>query len=518
MNRRNFLLKLSAVAAAAGLPASALADAWKDHFETALAGNPSLLAYRSASAETLSTARLALSGRIPARLRGTLYRNGPARHDRGELRYHHWFDGDGMIQAFRFSDDGVSHSGRFVRTAKYAAEAEAGRFLYAAFGTRLEGTRPVSGADSLNVANTSVLPFAGELLALWEGGSAYRLDPETLATLGPKAWRRDLTGMPFSAHPRLEADGTLWNFGVVNGRGLALYHIAAQGTLLKADLVPFEDVPMVHDFAVTERSLVFLLPPLVLDREKRASGASFLDSHVWNPQAPMRVLVVDKSDWAKRRWYELPAGFVFHLGNAWEDNAGVIRFDYMRANDASGMFQSLRQVMSGVRAPGEAARPTFAALNPASGSARQESRDEVAEFPRVDARMTGRRHARLFTLYSAKPRDPFGFQGVQRLDLDSGKADRFDYGAGFFPEEHIHVADPATSAEGSGWLLGTAIDLQRRVTVLSIFDALHVSDGPIAQASLPYALPAGLHGNFAPALSTALRYSSSARARASGSE
>ena len=124
-----------------------------------------------------------------------------------------------MIQAFRFSDDGISHSGRFVRTAKYAAETEAGRFLYAAFGTQLEGARPISGPDSLNVANTSVLPFAGELLALWEGGSAYRLDAETLATLGPKAWRRDLTGMPFSAHPRVEADGTLWNFGVVNGRG-----------------------------------------------------------------------------------------------------------------------------------------------------------------------------------------------------------------------------------------------------------------------------------------------------------
>ena len=67
MNRRNFLLKLSAVAATAALPASALADAWKDHFEAALAGNPSLLAYRSASAEALATARLALSGRIPAR-------------------------------------------------------------------------------------------------------------------------------------------------------------------------------------------------------------------------------------------------------------------------------------------------------------------------------------------------------------------------------------------------------------------------------------------------------------------
>jgi carotenoid cleavage dioxygenase len=433
-------------------------------------------------------------------LRGTLYRNGPARHELGGIRYRHWFDGDGMIHAFRFSDDGVSHSGRYVRTAKYAAETEAGRFLYASFGTPIDGARPISGADSINVANTSVLPFAGELLALWEGGSAYQLDPRTLATVGPKVWRRDLRGMPFSAHPRLEPDGTLWNFGVVNGRGLVIYHLSASGQLVKADLIAVSDVPMVHDFALTARSLVFLLPPLVLDREKAAAGATFLDAHVWNPQAPLRVLVIDKSDWSKRRWYELPTGFVFHLGNAWEDQAGVIRLDYMRAGDPSGMFRSSREVMRGERAASEGTHPTLAALDPASGSARQESRGERAEFPRVDARVIGRRYAQLYTLYSAERPARFGFQGVQRLDLETHRVDRFDYGAGFFPEEHIHVADPAAAAEGSGWLLGTAIDLQRQVSVLSVFDALNLSAGPIAQASLPYALPAGLHGNFSPAI------------------
>ena len=31
-------------------------------------------------------------------------------------------------------------------------------------------------ADALNPANINALPFAGSLLALWEAGSAYRLD------------------------------------------------------------------------------------------------------------------------------------------------------------------------------------------------------------------------------------------------------------------------------------------------------------------------------------------------------
>lgn len=49
--------------------------------------------------------------------------------------------------------------------------------------------QPISSPDSLNAANTSVLATGGELLALWEGGSAYRLAPDSLETLGQCAER-----------------------------------------------------------------------------------------------------------------------------------------------------------------------------------------------------------------------------------------------------------------------------------------------------------------------------------------
>lgn len=37
-----------------------------------------------------------VSGRFPPAVKGVLFRNGPAIHDMGGLRYQHWFDGDGM--------------------------------------------------------------------------------------------------------------------------------------------------------------------------------------------------------------------------------------------------------------------------------------------------------------------------------------------------------------------------------------------------------------------------------------
>src|SRR5262245_9042097 len=220
MNRRQFLLSSAAAAAGALLPRLGQAigeDAWAKGFADSLEHNPYLSGFAGISEDVLVTRRLSLDGTIPAALRGTFYRNGPARYERAGLRYHHWFDGDGMVQSFRFTDDGISHVGRFVHTEKYLAETKAGQFLVPAFGTRFPDARPASGPDSLNVANTNVLPLAGELLALWEGGSAYVLDPVSVETLGPKTWRDDLRGMPFSAHPKVDQDGTVWNFGVDTG-------------------------------------------------------------------------------------------------------------------------------------------------------------------------------------------------------------------------------------------------------------------------------------------------------------
>ena len=75
--------------------------------------------------------------------------------------------------------------------------------LAAACGGQLVGV-----PDTVNVANISLLHHAGEFLALWEGGLPYRLDPRSLDTLGTKTWSDELRGAPFTAHPKVETDGT----------------------------------------------------------------------------------------------------------------------------------------------------------------------------------------------------------------------------------------------------------------------------------------------------------------------
>jgi all-trans-8'-apo-beta-carotenal 15,15'-oxygenase len=500
MNRR----ELVCLAAAAGIShfpgaksahAQLPADVWSAAFKQAAVREPWTLGYQNGS-EDLADRPAQVRGRFPLAVQGVLFRNGPALHELGGQRYHHWFDGDGMVQRFEIGAETVTHSGRMVRTAKYTTEMAAGKRLLGGFGSQWTGMKPTSSPDALNAANTGVLPLGDKLLALWEGGSAYQLDPRSLRTIGPKVWRSDLAGLPFSAHPRVDPDGTVWNFGTSVIRDmLLLYQIDSQGQLRRAEALQLPESPYVHDFAVTQHHLVFLMPPMVFDHERAREGKSFLDSHVWRPKRGMRVLLVDKSDWSQKRWLELPSGFLFHIGNAWEDPQGLIHLDYIHSNEPTALLRTDRDLMRGRVTPRPDYHIASVRIDPVRATAEQELIKVDAEFPRIDPRLSGQRHIHLLHATQTSTQHP-GFSAVARTNVETGRTDRYSYGQDHMAEEHLFVAEPGTAPGDAGWILGTALDMRGRRTLLSCFRSDRLGDGPVAQATLPYALPLGLHGAF----------------------
>ena len=483
----------------AGLPlARAGASDWAQAFARGLEANPMLLGWRGVRTDTLEcTARI--EGRLPEALRGTFYRNGPAVHERFGVRYHHLFDGDGMVQAFRFDGRGVTHRARVLATPKFTRETAAGRRLLSGFATEVDGALAPRRADDINPANISVLDHHGELLALWEGGSASVLDRESLEWRGFKVWGGGLEGLPFTAHPRVEADGTLWAFGYAfaPAPALVLYHIAPDGALVKAKVLDPGPLGMVHDFVVTARHLVIVIPPLVFE-PSRAQG-SLLDAFVWRPELGSRVLVVAKDDFDDRRWYQLPAGFGFHHGNGWEDATGTIRYDHCVAPDATLMTETMRDIMRGNFTPGAPEHYARFTLHP-DGRVEMDDSGEPAEFPRIAPGLTGRRNRYVYTL-GVQSQDPkvLELRRVVKRDVESGTVESFDYGSGVIAEEHVFVPRRVPRAEDDGWLVGAFLDCARGLTGIAVFEAQHVADGPVARAWLDYPLPLAFHGSFTPA-------------------
>ncbi len=455
-----------------------------------------------------------ITGRLPVALSGALYRNGPALFERGagasKERYEHPFDGDGFVQAWRIHDGKASFKGKFVRTPKFVEEQAAGEFKLHAFGSKVKNARKTQKPDETNTANTNVIMHGGKLLALWEAGSAYELDAQTLETRGPVTWRDDLKHMPFCAHPKLSHDGTLWNIGYI-GSGLVLYEIEKNGALKRCELVPVPQsvlggVPLLHDFAITAGHIVLLIPPMKIDREALKAGTPYGQAAVWDAKGSLKAVTINKTNLKDIKVYELPAAMVFHIGNAYEAADGTIAIDFAQFESSNVMSSWMPRVMRNERVREDEvplSAPVQVRLNRTNGTASITLRNEQIEFPRVDPRFVGLANRYTFAITSesgrrgssAAPR-VWGFDAVARFDWQTGRREQHSYDENWVVDEHVLVPKPYSVREGEGWLVGGYFDRSTQKSGLVVLDAERISNGPIAQIELPFWTPMVFHGNF----------------------
>lgn len=428
-------------------------------------------------------------GRAPQGLAGSLYRNGPAKFRRPGRSATHWFDGDGMIRRFRIEDGRASLSARFADTPKRRLESRLGAMVMPGFGTAGDPRAEILGPDDLNAANTSVLPVGDRIWALWEAGSPLAMDADTLRSEGFVTLRPDLKGMPFSAHPRIEPDGRVWNIGI-NGKQAIIWRLAQGGALEVAQVIELPRASYLHDFTATARHLVIVLQPWIHDRQVFPLSAGYS----WRPELGTQVLIIDKSDLSKQRIVELPPFGFFHLGDAWEEADGTIRFDICAYADMRFAASGASDVLESKYDGGGLSQLVLAVLPP-SGPGRLERASVGAEFPKSDVRRAGL--SRRYSVHAAGdvPGRPMA-TGVGVTDWRSGRTRTFNFGAGHIADEMVPVPKPRSSTEDQAWLIGPTINLKAGVTELHVFDMAGVEDGPIATWVADVALPASFHGRW----------------------
>ncbi|MEM6730600.1 MAG: carotenoid oxygenase family protein [Myxococcota bacterium] len=486
-SRRNLLSGLGAAGLAAVCPRVAAAERHRaercfERFNRAVSSNPGLDPWRSVNVSKLEPLRMTLEGSIPKGLRGTLYRNGPAGFERDGARYQHWFDGDGMVQAFRFDDGSIIHRGQKVMTEKWHREEEAGRFLVDGAGSSVPNAGPSHGNDGANPANVAVVPWGDDLLALWEAGSPYALDPDTLATKRRVVWSEDTDGMSFSAHPLIESDGRMWNFGLAQWVGktgfMALYALSPTQGLERVKLLELPFAGYMHSFAMSERWLVFYLAPQVFDHSR---GTGYVSAQAWEPGRGGRVLLVDKNDFDNHRWVDAPAGWIWHCGDARDLPGGGISMRAAWSDNPKTMSEGMYGVMCGEQSDLNS-DSKLVTLTIKAGRASIERTEMPGEFPIVDPR-----GASAFLVMAND------FE-LQMLDA-KGKLRRLTAPGRVRLEEHRFV--PRSARLGDGWLVGTGYDLAARASVVTVFDTQSRADGPVLVGRMNRRIPFGFHGWFA---------------------
>ncbi|BDX04788.1 carotenoid oxygenase family protein [Planctobacterium marinum] len=488
MQRRHFLQSLGALGALSAMP-GVLAKSATAFSNTDIDWS---LGFQSVRQTQFDPLAMSLEGKLPEDLRGVLFRNGPALSERGGMQTEHWFDGDGMVQQFVLNQDGIIHQGKMVQTERFLREEAAQRFLYQHAGTHLDNTLPVRNNDTTNQANIAVQPWNDELLALWEGGSAYRLDPDTLETLGRMDWREDMIHMPFSAHPLPEKDGLLWNFGFAPYAGkngmLFVYLLSQENGIQKVQPVTLPMAGYIHDFAQTEQHLIFLLPPY---QYEHGQGQTYVDKFAWRPEQASRLLILEKADLAKQHWFELPAGFVFHFGNAWQ-HKHEIGVNLCWYQDASLMQSNKTQRINNQhRSLDKQAKVSTIIANLNSKKIKQFTSDVVMEFPSFDEQ--GYSHGTSLTGVGVRQKTGVRNDALTTYNPDTGYEEHFDYPEYVVAEEPLLISG---KNQKDKYVIQTFLDMRKQQTGLNLFLHNAISAGPIVTATMKRHLPLGFHGSF----------------------
>ena len=442
------------------------------------------------------------SGKIPEGLRGTLYRNGPGRLERGGERVGHWFDGDGAILAIQFGE-GVTAAYRYVQTQGYQEEAAANRFLFPNYGMTAPG--PVWNnwlKDVKNAANTSVLAVPDKLLALWEGGNPHALDRQTLQTRGTELSGLE-PGDPFSAHPKVDPKtGEIFNFGVVPGINatLKIYALDRTGKIIKTGSIALEGLPLVHDFVMAGQYLVFFVPPVRVKLLPVALGmSSYSEAMAWKPELGTQILVVDRNTLSLVSRGEAPPWYQWHFANGYIDTEGNIVTQIARFQDFQ-TNQNLKEVATGKMETPARASLWQVRLHPQTGKVieNEEVLARSCEFPVVPPHQVGQPWRYTYIAIHRQEQDVGKelLNAIARYDRQTGELSVADMGENCYPTEPIFV--PETPHSDRGWVLTVVYDGNTDTSEVQVYRSDLASE-PICRLELPSVVPPGFHGTWAEA-------------------
>jgi carotenoid cleavage dioxygenase len=438
-------------------------------------------------ADEITAFDLPVTGRLPADLRGRYLRNGPnplGLDDPGS----HWFLGAGMVHGVRLRDGRAEwYRNRWVRSRLLAGE----------LGEKWPGG-PVH-ADMDFAANTHIIGHGGRILATVEAGPLpYELSPE-LDTLGPCDFAGTLPG-GFAAHskvdPRtgeLHAIAYFWAWDHVQ-------HVVIDpaGKVTRTTDIAVPDGPMMHDFALTEKYVVFFDLPVTFSMDAVAAGTRL--PYTWNPDHQARVgLLPRDGSAADVRWLEVDPCWIFHVLNAYDDGGRVVA-DVIRYE---GAFD-----LSRLSAAGPVTLDRWS-IDPAGKVVQCRLDDRVQEFPRVDDRVISRPHrfgysAVIGELNRATVSPGGGFadgafgNALLKHDLASGTVEAHEFSPDATAGEGVFVPASPAAAEDDGYVMAFVHDPDRGAADLVILAAQDFGGEEVARVHLPARIPLGFHGSWIP--------------------
>ena len=446
-------------------------------------------------------------GEIPDDLCGVYLRNTENPVHPSIDRLYHPFDGDGMLHMIRFSNGAAEYRNRFIRTEGFVAEQTAGHALWSGIlGGPDQSLRDDGwGARTRmkDASSTDVVVHAGRALtSFYQCGDLYGFDPETLEQLGPERWNGKFpSDWGISAHQKPDATtGEMLVFNYAKTAPFMHYGVVDANH----DLVHWADVPLPgprlpHDMAFTEHYAILNDCPLFWD-------ADFLDkgAHVprFRPDLPTRFAVIPRrGSTADIRWFEADPTYVLHWANAYEDSDEIVLDGFFQGDPmpaAGDEPDPYRRAFRGIDTHRMQTVLKRWRMNLATGACTEAVvSDRIMEFPMINQNFAGRPYRYTYNM-TTQP-GWFLFDGIVKVDLQTGAEQRYAFGDGVFGSETPMAPRAGSVDEDDGYLVTFTTDMQRDCSECLVLDARDIAAGPIARVRLPERISSGTHSWWAPA-------------------
>jgi beta,beta-carotene 9',10'-dioxygenase len=439
--------------------------------------------------------RLPLEGRLPAWLRGSLVRTGPAKWEVGQQTMRHWFDGFAMLHRFGISGGEVSYANRFLQTKAYRAAEEKGEIVYSEFATdpcRSLFARAVSmfSPKLTDNANVNLVKLGERYITMTETPIPVEFDGDTLETVGV-AYKPP--GMLTTAHPHLDrGSGGMLNYAAKIGprNSYRFFHLAPGADQPEViGRLPVKEPAYMHSFGLTERWLVLAEFPLVVNPISiPLSGRPYIENYRWKPELGTKFTLIDRASGEATGPFETDPFFCFHHVNAYEEGGAVVvdACTYENAQIIEDLY--LDRLRDGK--PADRAEMRRFRIDLGSRKVVSEQLAEGLELPRINY---GRNNERPYRYTWGIDAESGWLDRIVKVDtVDRTTTSWSDSGCS--PGEPVFVAAPNAETEDEGVLLSVVFDSGSGNSFMLVLDAADLTE--LARAEAPHHIPYGFHGQF----------------------
>ncbi len=439
---------------------------------------------------------MTVHGHIPEDLNGVYVRNGPNQRYTPLGQYHR-YDGDGMLHTVHFADGRATYRNRWIRTGCFAEEEAAGTALWGGMLDPRRTDRP--DMPLKDTSNTDVVLHNGNIVTMWYlAGEAYLVDPITLHTVG-KFDCHGALATRMSAHAKVdEGTGELVFFDY-NRKAPFMHYgaVDAAGNLTTCIPVELPGPRLPHDMWMSAQYSILHDMPLIYDEEAYKHGRVKLR---FVQEWPTRFAVIPRhGDVDSIRWFEVNPCYILHTINAWEDGDWLILVGcrIQPQHDAQGNedLASIPVIMGRHKLD---ARLYRWALNLKTGAV-QEGLLETslnAEFPTWNNAWMGQ-HTRYAYAARIEHEPHIHFTGLVKYNTDTGTYETYSEGPGYTYSEAPFAQAVGGTAEDDGYIVSFVRNANDERSEVHIFDARHITQGPITKLILPARVPDGFHATWA---------------------